>query len=116
MSIYSYCCYLGKRKSRTIVEEKCNWDIVYLDSINIICGLVVIFKFVWNPAIPQLPPLLHCPAPRPPKGSKPEGAPPPPSTTHTWHICLQYVPKLLAVNFNFVYIKHMFRKSVIIPG
>ena len=36
-SIYSYCCYLGKIKSRIIVEEKCNWDI-YLDLINIILG------------------------------------------------------------------------------
>ena len=57
---YSNCCYLGKRKSRTIVEEKCNRDI-YLDSINIILGLVITYKFVWSPAIPQLLPLLHCP-------------------------------------------------------
>ena len=34
---YSYCCYLGKIKFRTIVEETCDWDI-YLDTINRILG------------------------------------------------------------------------------
>ena len=64
ISIYSYCCYLGKRKSRTIVEEKCNWDIFRLR-----------------------PPTGSKPGGGrpPPPGSRPGRGRPP--GLHTWRLC-----------------------------